>query len=206
VEAVRTLAYALDRVLRLLHPSMPFITETIALQLWKRAGTADGAPSLVISAWPSADERDLALEERFAAFIDVVRAIRNVRQEGGLDPSARVKVSLAGETSAVRDLLKQIGDLTHSEVTLGAGEGAATVVRAIEIRLVVERDEAEEKARLGRELQEAMRMLDRSRELLSKPGFAEKAPKEVVAKEKAKLEEREERVKLLEAELGKRRG
>src|SRR2546423_3954176 len=137
VEAVRTLAYVLDRVLRLLHPSMPFITETIALQLWKRAGRSGDTPSLMVSPWPEAGPRDLALEERFGAFIDVVRAIRNVRQEGGLDPSARVKVSLSGETAAVRGLLNQIGDLTHSEVTIGEdGGGAATVVRAIEIRLV----------------------------------------------------------------------
>jgi valyl-tRNA synthetase len=205
-EVVRTLAYVLDRVLRLLHPSMPFITETIALQLWKRAGKSDEAPSLVVSPWPEAGERDGALEDRFGAFIDVVRAIRNVRQEGGLDPSARVKVSLAGEISSVRDLLKQIGELTHSEVTLGTGQGAATVVRAIEIRLFVERNEAEERARLERDVEEARQLLTRSQDLSAKPGFAEKAPKEVVAKEKAKLREREERVKLLEAELEKRRG
>jgi len=204
-ETVRTLAYVLDRVLRLLHPSMPFITETIAVQLWKRAGKTDEAPSLVVSRWPKPGERDLALEERFGAFIDVVRAIRNVRQEGGVDPSARVKVSLAGETAAVRDLLAQIAELTHSEVTLGKGEGTATVVRAIEIRLVAERDEAEERARLERDLDEARQMLKRSRDLLAKPGFADKAPTDVVDKEKAKLQEREGRVRLLEAELKKRR-
>ncbi len=203
-EAVQTLAYVLDRVLRLLHPSMPFITETIAVQLWKRAGQSADVSSLVVSLWPKPGERDLALEERFGAFIDVVRAIRNTRQEGGLDPSSRVKVSLAGETAAVRDLLKQIGELTHSDVTIGAdGEGAATVVRAIEIRLVVERDEGEEKARLERELAEAQNMLKRSRELLDKPGFADKAPKDVVEKERSKLREREERVKLLESERRK---
>jgi len=204
-ETVRTLAYVLDRVLRLLHPSMPFITETIAVQLWKRAGKTDEAPSLVVSRWPKPGERDLALEERFGAFIDVVRAIRNVRQEGGVDPSARVKVSLAGETAAVRDLLAQIAELTHSEVTLGKGEGTATVVRAIEIRLVAERDEAEERARLEGDLDEARQMLKRSRDLLAKPGFADKAPTDVVDKEKAKLQEREGRVRLLEAELKKRR-
>ena len=49
-------------------------------------------------------------------------------------------------------------------------------------------------------------MLQRSRELLAKPGFADKAPKEVVEKEKTKLKEREDRVRLLEAELKKRGG
>ena len=206
-EAVRTLAYVLDRSLRLLHPSMPFLTETIALQLWKRTGKSGEAPSLVVSPWPVAGERDLALEERFSAFIDVVRAVRNLRQEGGLDPSARGKVSLAGETAAVRDLLSQIGDLTHSEVTLAeGGDGAATVVRAIEIRLAAVREQGQDDARLRKDLEEARVMLQRSRELLAKPGFADKAPKEVVEKEKTKLKEREDRVRLLEAELKKRGG
>jgi valyl-tRNA synthetase len=203
-DAVRTLAYVLDRVMRLLHPSMPFITETIALQLWSRAGKSDKTPSLVVSRWPEAGTRDLALEERFAAFVDVVRTIRNMRQDAALDPSARAKVSLSGETAAVRELLPQIGELTHSDVTIGEGEGTATVVRAIEIRLVVEHDAADERSRLERELEEAQRMLERSRELLAKPGFAEKAPADVVAKERAKLKEREERLKLLEAELRRR--
>src|SRR5207249_3424224 len=74
-EAVRTLAYVLDRTLRLLHPAMPFVTETIALQLWQRAGKSDRAPALVVSQWPKPGERDLPLEERVGAFIDVVRAI-----------------------------------------------------------------------------------------------------------------------------------
>src|SRR5437870_3740109 len=206
-EAVRTLAYVLDRVLRLLHPSMPFISETIALQLWKRAGKSEEAPSLVVSAWPKAGERDLALEERFGAFVDVVRTIRHLRQERGLDPSARVKVSLAGQTAAVRDLVKQIGDLTQSDVTLGASAGgAATVVRAIEIRLAIAKDEAQDGKRLERDVEEARHMLQRSRDLLAKPGFADKAPKDVVEKEKKKLKEREDRMKLLEAEMRKRRG
>jgi valyl-tRNA synthetase len=204
-ETVRTLAYVLDRVLRLLHPSMPFITETIALQLWQRARPSDGVTSLVIAKWPEAGARDLALEERFGTFVDVVRAIRNQRQQAGVEPSRRAKVRIGGQSAAIADLVPQIGQLTNSEVALGAGgEGAPTVVRAIEIRLAMERDETEERARLGRELTEAQAMLQRSRDLLAKPGFADKAPREVVEKEKQKLKEREDRVKLLEAELKKR--
>jgi valyl-tRNA synthetase len=203
VEAARTLAYVLDRALRLLHPSLPFITETIALQLWKRAGKSENASSLVVSRWPKAEQRDLALEERFGTFMDVVRAIRNMRQEAGLDPSTRAKVALAGETAAVRDLLSQIGELTRSEVTLGTREGAATVVRATEIRLGVDRKEPEERARLERQLEDARQMLHRSRDLLARPGFAEKAPAPVVERERAKLAERAERVRLLEQELAR---
>src|SRR5207245_6325301 len=93
-ETVRTLAYVLDRVLRLVHPIMPFLSETLALQLWQRARPSDGAPSLVIARWPLAGARDPKLEERFAVVVDVVRAIRNLRADAGIDPGERVRVSL----------------------------------------------------------------------------------------------------------------
>ena len=199
--AARTLAYVLDRILRLLHPSMPFITDTLALQLWRVLPTSERAPSLVVARWPQAGERDESLEERFALLIDVVRAIRNLRQAAGAKPGQRLAVALGGETGAIRDLADAIAQLTHTEVTFGGGTGPATVVRAVEVRLGVQQDAADHRARLERDLTEAREALARSRELLARAGFAEKAPAAVVANERAKLAEREERVRLLDEEL-----
>ena len=60
--------------------------------------------------------------------------------------------------------------------------------------------------KLESQLQEASELVERTRALLNKPGFVEKAPKEIVDGERAKLKEREERLRLLEAELKKREG
>jgi valyl-tRNA synthetase len=73
----------------------------------------------------------------------------------------------------------------------------------VEVRLEAERDNTEHRARLEKELAEARDLLQKTRELLAKPGFAEKAPPSVVANEQAKLAEREERVRLLAEELKK---
>jgi valyl-tRNA synthetase len=108
---------------------------------------------------------------------------------------------LGGDTRAIRELADAISHLTQTEVSFGTGDGSATVVRTVEVRLAAEHDAAEHRARIERELAEARDMLKRSRELLAKPGFAEKAPPSVVANEQAKLAEREERVRLLEEEL-----
>jgi valyl-tRNA synthetase len=197
----RTLAYVLDRILRLAHPVMPFITETLALQLWRAMPNGDRSPSLVVAKWPEARNRDQALEDRFAALIDVVRTIRNLRQTSGVRPGQRASVALGGDVSAIRELGEAIGHLTQSDIAFGGGSGQATVVRAIEVRLGAEHDVAEHRARLEKELVEARDLLRRSRELLARPGFAEKAPPSVVDNEKAKLAEREERVRLLEEEL-----
>ncbi len=199
--AARTLAYVLDRVLRLAHPVMPFITDTLALQLWRAMPTADRSPSLVIAKWPEPRSRDQALEDRFAALIDVVRTIRNLRQTSGVRPGQKASVALGGDVSAIRELGGAIAHLTQSEVTFGGGAGQATVVRAVEVRLAAEHDVAEHRARIERELLEAKDLLRRSRELLARPGFVEKAPSSVVDNEKAKLAEREERARLLEGEL-----
>ena len=199
--AARTLAYVLDRVLRLAHPVMPFITDTLALQLWRAVPTSDRTPSLVIARWPEAGKRDEALEDRFAAVIDVVRAIRNLRQSGGIRPGQRATVTLGGEVSAIREFADAIAHLTSTDVSFGGGTGAATVVRAIEVRVAAEHDPKEHRARLEKELDEARKSLEHSRQLLARPGFAEKAPPSVVANEQAKLAERVERVRLLEEEL-----
>jgi valyl-tRNA synthetase len=199
--AAWTLAYVLDRILRLAHPLMPFITDTLALQLWRALPNADRMPSLVVARWPDPGQREAALEDRFAVLVEVVRAIRNLRQSSGVRPGQRVKVALGGDTRAIRELAGAIAHLTQTDVSFAGGTGPATVVRAVEVRLEAEHDAGEHRARIERELAEARDLLARSRELLAKPGFAEKAPPSVVANEQAKLAERDERVRLLEMEL-----
>ena len=198
---VRTLAYVLDHVLRLLHPIVPFITETLALQLWQRAGTVNREASLTIARWPIPATRDPALEERFAVALDVVRAARALRQDAGIDPGERIRVTLSGATGPVAASLGTVETLANADVTIGEGSGPATIVRAIEVRIAADRDAAADRARTLRELAEARDALRRSEELLAKPGFAEKAPKAVVEKETARLEERRAQVRLLEEEL-----
>ncbi|HUQ16491.1 MAG TPA: class I tRNA ligase family protein, partial [Candidatus Saccharimonadales bacterium] len=198
--AIRTLAYVLDRVLRLAHPIMPFITETLALQLWAHGERDDAAPSLVVSRWPEPGRRDEPLEERFGSVSEVIRAIRNLRQEAGADPGRTVQVALAGQTAAVADALATIGSLARAEVRLGSGDGAPTLVRGVEVRVDLGAAPEADRERLARELAEARTALARSRALLGSD-FAAKAPPAVIAKERAKLAEREAAVAALELEL-----
>ncbi|MDE3103499.1 MAG: class I tRNA ligase family protein, partial [Chloroflexota bacterium] len=200
---VRTLAYALDRIVRLLHPIMPFLTETLALQLWHGRRTRGSDATLVVSRWPVAGARDAALEERYDILLDVVRAARSLRQEAAIEPGARVRVTLSGQTAPLAASLDAVATLTDGDITVGAGSGPAKVARAVEVRVEAERDPAAERARLVRELADAKAALARSEELLARSGFAAKAPAAVVDKERARLEERRAHVRLLEEELGR---
>ena len=201
--AVRTLAYVLDRVLRLAHPSIPFVTETLALQLWAHGTKADGAPSLVLSAWPKPGIRDAELEDRFGLASEVIRRIRERRQEAGIEPRTKVRVALGGDAAPLRPFADIIASLTNAEVRFGGGESAPTLVRAVEVRVDVPRDASADRARLEKELAAAQALLEQSRLLLADPSFNARAPAHVVEKAKAALAEREAAVASLQAERAK---
>ncbi|MDQ6857441.1 MAG: valine--tRNA ligase [Chloroflexota bacterium] len=200
--AVRTAAYVLDRVLRLAHPIIPFVTDTLALQLWAQGRRSDDAASLVVAAWPTPGARDPALEERFGLAIEVIRRIRERRQDADVDARTTVQVALSGDAAGLEPFADIIASLTTAEVRFGGGDSAPTLVRAVEIRVEVPRDAAGDRTRLERELAEARGLLERTRTLLGSD-FTAKAPPLVVAKERAKLAEREAAVASLEAELAR---
>ena len=200
--AVRTLAYVFDRVLRLAHPIMPFVTDTLALQLWAHGTKADAAPSLVVSRWPEAGQRDQGLEDRFGLAIEVIRRIRERRQDAGIAPGVQVRVALAGEAESLRDFAGIIASLAGADLGFGTGREAPTMVRSIEVRIDVPRDAADDRERLEKELAETTKLLEQSRTLLGSD-FSARAPAPVVEKARVALAEREAAVASLRAELAK---
>src|SRR5258708_27012353 len=100
--AVPTPADVLHRALRPAHPIIPFVSETLALQLWAHGRKSDPAPSLLISRWPVPGPRDQALQDRFGLAVEVIRRIRELRQEAGVDPRARVQGALGGAPPPLR--------------------------------------------------------------------------------------------------------
>ena len=200
--AVRTLAYVFDRVLRLAHPIMPFVTDTLALQLWEHGAKDDPAPSLVVSRWPQAGLRDQRLEDRFGLAIDVIRRIRERRQDAGVEPRTVVRVALAGEADPLKPFASIIASLAGAEVRFGGGVEAPTMVRSVEVRVDLPKDSAADRARLEQELEAALTLLDHSRTLLGSD-FATRAPAPVVEKARATLAEREAAVASLKTELAK---
>ncbi len=200
--AVRTLAYVFDRVLRLAHPIMPFVTDTLALQLWEHGRKDDPAASLVVSRWPVAGRRDRELEDRFGLAIEVIRRIRERRHDGGVEPGAKVRVALAGDAGPLKPFAGVIASLSGAEVVFGGGVEAPTMVRSVEVRIDVPRDAAADRMRLERELDDALTLLQQSRTLLGSD-FATRAPAPVVEKARTALAEREAAVASLKAELAK---
>jgi valyl-tRNA synthetase len=181
---------------------MPFVTETLAQQLWRKAPATDGVAALMVAPWPESHARDEESEERFGLLMDVVRAVRNIRQEHGIPTSATVDVLVDGSRAAIEPERELVERLAGCRLGFGPSDGIATVVRGITVRVrLPDTDAAAGRARLERELADAREQLRRSRELLARESFTAKAPPAVIAKERARLAEREAQARKLEEDL-----
>ncbi len=212
-----TLVGVLDTYLRLLHPTMPFITETI----WERLPHAADDPELLIVAdWPTvvADAVDADAEREVDVLLDLVRAVRNARAEARIEPAAWLPVdvyvpdSLVSTLEALRPAIERLararplGRAASVESVRGGVEGGLSVIVG-DIEAVVRpaaRDEAQgerDRARLERELAEAEGLLVSARARLANEAFMSKAPAAVVEGVHARATELEELVSRLTERL-----
>jgi valyl-tRNA synthetase len=186
---------ALDTLVRLLHPVIPFVTEAI----WQHLPHAADDPELLIVArWPEPGGIDADAEAPVAAAIELVRAVRNARGEARIEPAAWLPVHVVvGEelVPAFEELRPAIERLARARPLQrhpdGAGlatarvPGSLTVIagstEAVIQPAVEDADRADrERGRLERELQEAEALLDGARARLANPSFVERAPAAVV--------------------------
>jgi valyl-tRNA synthetase len=181
-------AWALDRILRLLHPFMPYVTE----ELW--AQTADKRPGmLVLAEWPQYD--DALVDDEAAAEMDwVVRLIgqvRSVRSELHVPPGQAIPLVLknAAPKSQRRlarhgDLIMRLGRLSSTEaadgeVPKGAIQGVLDEAMVI-LPLAGVIDVAGERARLEKEMVKLDGEIGKLDKKLANQGFLAKAPAEVI--------------------------
>ncbi|HHW07711.1 MAG TPA: valine--tRNA ligase [Clostridia bacterium] len=197
--AQQVLWYTLSEILRLLHPFMPFISE----EIWQHLPHREG--SLMLEKWPEFKEElhNPAAEKQMSLMMDVIRTIRNLRAELNVAPGKKAEVIIEANSRENYQLLdtglSYINLLAAAEpVTLeielaekpaqalaGVAEGGVEVFLPFAGLIDVEA----EKNRLAKELQGLEKERQRIEAKCQNPNFLAKAPAEVVAKEKAKLEE-----------------
>jgi len=196
------LAYALDATLRLMHPFIPFVTE----ELWQKLPHAAKAPKFVaLAKLPTARDgrKDAEAEREMAHVQAVISAIRSIRTDHDVKKETGVEVRLLAESPMVRKLLEReassirllartTDDLVIEATGTPRPRGFATSSAGeIEVRVMLKGlvDATHEAARIERELKKIDKDLAGTEKKLSSPNFVDKAPPEVVAEAKARLEE-----------------
>ncbi|HYO00831.1 MAG TPA: valine--tRNA ligase [Mycobacterium sp.] len=198
------LAAVLDSLLKLLHPVMPFVTET----LWK---TLTGRESLVIAEWPepSGIGVDARANGRIADMQKLVTEVRRFRSDQGLNDRQRVPARLVGVTEA--DLTTQVAAVTSlawlTEPADGFAPSAAVEVRLSHGTVLVELDTsgtvdvAAERRRLEKDLAAAKKELAQTAGKLGNDEFLAKAPDAVVDKIQGRQQVAGEEVERITARL-----
>jgi valyl-tRNA synthetase len=216
--ARQVLAVAIDQVLRLLHPFVPYITEALWEPLTAQVpmrGIDTPLPNadLVLHAtWPAPNVAWLApaIEARIAFVQEVVRSIRDIRSKYTIPPQARVGVRIrateevAASLRTAMDLLSTMAGLESVEVAPDVQrtpDAATAVVGPVEVYVLGVVDVEKERARLTKQRDQLFSRIDGSRRKLANDNFLRKASAEVVQKERARLVETEAEMANVEAAL-----
>lgn len=188
------LSYALDRIMRLLHPFMPFVTEHIWQNLLHEG------ESIVTSAWPTVDA-SLVFEESkdvMEQLVEIIKAVRQSRLEVNTPLSKEIPIKIQAKNETIQQLLKTNQHYLERfcnpstleiETQIDIPDKAmTTVVAAGEVILPIEGliDMDKELERLEKDLQKWQKELDRVNKKLSNENFVNKAPEHVINEEKEK--------------------
>jgi valyl-tRNA synthetase len=210
------LAEALETVLKLLHPIMPFITEEIwghfKPVLESKALQTDASEVLALSEFPRSKERvDNEVLIQFAAVQDVVRAVRNLRLSASVSPKDALECqvlvkeeSLATTLEATSELISGLGNLKSFDRVDGAPEKfAVSVLSGMElyVNLAEYMDIPAEIARNEKALEKAMKLVSGLEGKLKNKGFVDNAPEAVVEAEREKLAEAKQKAESIESAI-----
>ena len=216
---VPVLVHVMDQTLRLLHPFMPFVTEEIWSRLSTIAPDADGAEALIVARYPSTDAGriDEQAERQFGAVQEFVRAIRNIRAEKQVDAGRWIEAYIVGgEATATAEglvpAMEQLARARPLHVVATAdeapSEGVVTSVLAVgQVALPMTGlfDPEVERARLEKQIAEAAKHVGSLEGKLGNEQFTNRAPADVVQRERDNLETAQARLDGLRqslAELG----
>ena len=218
--AQRVLAHSLDTLLRLLHPVIPFVTE----EIWQLLGQAaprrgldttdEPSTCLMAAPWPSVlpQWQDEQTEQRFERFKDVLRALRRIRSDQNISKRKPINFSVRCNAETV-ELLQPLAAYFESlECATGTAWGvqvepspSCAQVKLADMEIFVDLagliDVEAEMARLKKELERVHKQISGKEQKLSNANFVERAPADIVDRERSSLLQLQQQAMSLEAAL-----
>ncbi|MFT3708137.1 MAG: valine--tRNA ligase [Archangium sp.] len=198
------LVFCLDQILRLVHPFMPFISE----EIWHLLPMTRPTESICIAAYPTEDRRlaDPAAEAEMRPVIEAIEGIRTIRGESQLSPALKVEAHVQTPSAQLRETLMRsreyvmalarVSTLHVTDLGVKPPQAAAEIRADMEIYVPLAGivDLAEERERLKKEIEKAEKEIAGLETRLGQPSFVARAPADVVAKDRARVDELRSRI------------
>lgn len=194
-----------DRLMRLLHPFMPFISE----EIWQNIIERRESDSICIAHFPQAAEFDHALLNDFDILFELVSSIRNLRNAKGISPKTALPLAIRTESTerynALTPLIEKLANVEGLSYVAGEAEGTSFRVKSDEffVNLADELDVEAERENLLRELEYTKGFLDSVMKKLSNERFVANAKGDIVEKERAKQADAEAKIATLTEALAR---
>ena len=192
-----------EKILALLHPFMPFITE----ELWQHLRNRADGQSIMISQMPKSTGVDEELIKSFERVKEIVAGIRNIRQEKNIAQKDQLKASIRTSSRLSKGfeaIIVKLAGLEQLSYTDGQIEGAASFMVGVDevyVSLQGIIDVDEERQKILAELDYTRGFLNSVLQKLSNERFVNNAPASVVELERKKQSDAEAKIKALEERL-----
>lgn len=190
----------LEKILKILHPFMPFISEELYHHLGERAEK----DAIIVAPWPEAGAADHAFIERFAIAIEAVTEVRNIRSQKGISPKERVGlyVIATAPDKSFDAVIQKLGGISSIHyVNEKPASAIGFIIKANEYFVPVTINVAEEKARLAKELEYNKGFLVSVQKKLANEKFVQNAKPELIENERRKQADAESKIKSIEEQL-----
>ncbi len=192
-----------EKILALLHPFMPFITE----ELWQHLRQRNDGESIMVSIMPTSTGYDEELLKSFERVRDVVAGIRNVRQEKNIAQKHLLRAAIHSSvhfSMGFEEIIMKLAGLENFGYTNDKINGAASFMVGIDevfipLQGLINVDE--ERQKILAELEYTRGFLDSVLKKLSNERFVNNAPAQVVELERKKRSDAETKIKALEERL-----
>jgi valyl-tRNA synthetase len=196
--SARVLGEVLDKLFKLMHPVMPFITE----ELWC---TLTGGETLVTSQWPTADEQysDADSVKEIQQLMFIITEIRRFRNDQGIKPTAKIAAKFSGldKLAKFESAIRQVTRCEETGSTYSAKLELGKIL--VEFDLTGAIDVAAERNRITKDLAQAKKDRDTAKIKLDNEGFMAKAPMDVVQEIRARFAETTKEIERLTVLLEK---
>jgi valyl-tRNA synthetase len=194
-----------DKLMRLTHPFMPFITE----EIWQNIGERGEKETICTTPFPQPGQFDTALLADFEVLFEVVSAIRNLRNTKGLSPKMELPLAIRADSEAryhaLESLIRKLANVAAIDYVKEQAEGMSFLVRSDEffINLAGEVDVESERENLVKELEYTEGFLASVSKKLSNERFVQNAKGDIVEKERQKQADAEAKIVTIKEALSR---